>query len=147
MGDFYELFFNDAVRAAAALDIALTKRGKHQGEDIPMCGVPVHSAETYLQRLIKKGFRVAVCEQTESPAEAFLMRAVRITYCRYHARQRATMHWHGPIYQRAGFGFAPWIRRALEVNYQPYRRAKLSLLKHFIKALILWPACQLRARR
>ena len=70
MGDFYELFFNDAVRAAAALDIALTKRGKHAGEDIPMCGVPVHSAETYLQRLIKKGFRVAVCEQTESPAEA-----------------------------------------------------------------------------
>ncbi len=70
MGDFYELFFEDAVRAAAALDIALTKRGKHQGSDIPMCGVPVHAAETYLQRLIKKGFRVAVCEQTESPAEA-----------------------------------------------------------------------------
>ncbi len=70
MGDFYELFFDDAVRAAAALDIALTKRGKHQGQDIPMCGVPVHAAETYLQRLIKKGFRVAVCEQTESPAEA-----------------------------------------------------------------------------
>jgi DNA mismatch repair protein MutS len=70
MGDFYELFFNDAVRAAAALDIALTKRGKHDGQDIPMCGVPVHSAETYLQRLIKKGYRVAVCEQTESPAEA-----------------------------------------------------------------------------
>jgi len=70
MGDFYELFFDDAVRAAAALDIALTKRGKHEGNDIPMCGVPVHSAETYLERLIKKGFRVAVCEQTESPAEA-----------------------------------------------------------------------------
>ena len=70
MGDFYELFFDDAVRAAAALDIALTKRGKHQGADIPMCGVPVHASETYLQRLIKKGFRVAVCEQTESPAEA-----------------------------------------------------------------------------
>lgn len=70
MGDFYELFFDDAVRAAAALDIALTKRGKHNGADIPMCGVPVHAAETYLQRLIKKGFRVAVCEQTESPAEA-----------------------------------------------------------------------------
>jgi len=49
------------------------------------------------------------------------MRAARITYWRYHARQRATMHWHGPIYQRASFGFAPWIRRALEVNYQPYR--------------------------
>ena len=70
MGDFYELFFDDAVRAAAALDIALTKRGKHNDEPIPMCGVPVHAAETYLQRLIKKGFRVAVCEQTENPAEA-----------------------------------------------------------------------------
>lgn len=70
MGDFYELFFNDAVQAAAALDIALTKRGKHNGAEIPMCGVPVHAAETYLQRLIRKGFRVAVCEQTEDPAEA-----------------------------------------------------------------------------
>ncbi len=70
MGDFYELFFDDAVRASAALDIALTKRGKHKGVDIPMCGVPVHSAETYLQRLIRKGFRVAVCEQTEDPKEA-----------------------------------------------------------------------------
>ena len=70
MGDFYELFFDDAVRAAAALDIALTKRGKHLGQPIPMCGVPVHSSEVYLQRLIKKGFRVAVCEQTEDPAEA-----------------------------------------------------------------------------
>lgn len=70
MGDFYELFFEDAVRAAAALDIALTKRGKHAGADIPMCGVPVHSAEVYLQRLIKKGFRVAVCEQTEDPKDA-----------------------------------------------------------------------------
>jgi len=70
MGDFYELFFDDAVKAAAALDIALTKRGKHDGADIPMCGVPVHAAETYLQRLIKKGFRVGVCEQTEDPAEA-----------------------------------------------------------------------------
>ncbi len=70
MGDFYELFFDDAVRAAAALDIALTKRGKHAGADIPMCGVPVHASEVYLQRLIKKGFRVAVCEQTEDPKEA-----------------------------------------------------------------------------
>ena len=70
MGDFYELFFDDAVRAAAALDIALTKRGKHLGEPIPMCGVPVHASDIYLQRLIKKGFRVAVCEQTEDPAEA-----------------------------------------------------------------------------
>ncbi|SEP60421.1 DNA mismatch repair protein MutS [Loktanella sp. DSM 29012] len=70
MGDFYEMFFDDAVQAAAALDIALTKRGKHDGADIPMCGVPVHSAESYLLTLIRKGFRVAVCEQMESPAEA-----------------------------------------------------------------------------
>ncbi len=70
MGDFYELFFEDAVAASSALDIALTKRGKHAGADIPMCGVPVHSAEGYLERLIGKGFRVAVCEQMEDPAEA-----------------------------------------------------------------------------
>ena len=70
MGDFYELFFQDAVAASAALDIALTKRGKHLGEDIPMCGVPVHAAESYLEKLIAKGFRVAVCEQMEDPAEA-----------------------------------------------------------------------------
>ncbi|PWJ21767.1 DNA mismatch repair protein MutS [Jannaschia seohaensis] len=70
MGDFYELFFDDAVAAAAALDIALTKRGKHLGEDIAMCGVPVHSAENYLMTLIRKGFRVAVCEQLERPEEA-----------------------------------------------------------------------------
>ncbi len=70
MGDFYELFFDDAVAASAALDIALTRRGKHLGDDIPMCGVPVHSAEGYLLTLIRKGFRVAVCEQTEDPAEA-----------------------------------------------------------------------------
>ncbi|WP_294622489.1 DNA mismatch repair protein MutS [uncultured Roseovarius sp.] len=70
MGDFYELFFDDAVSAAEALDIALTKRGKHLGEDIPMCGVPVHAAENYLLTLIRKGFRVAVCEQMESPEEA-----------------------------------------------------------------------------
>jgi DNA mismatch repair protein MutS len=70
MGDFYEMFFDDAVAAAAALDIALTKRGKHLGNDIAMCGVPVHSAEGYLLTLIRKGFRVAVCEQMEDPAEA-----------------------------------------------------------------------------
>jgi DNA mismatch repair protein MutS len=70
MGDFYEMFFQDAVNAAEALDIALTKRGKHNGDDIPMCGVPVHAAEGYLLTLIRKGFRVAVCEQMESPAEA-----------------------------------------------------------------------------
>ena len=70
MGDFYEMFFEDAVNAAEALDIALTKRGKHEGQDIPMCGVPIHAAEGYLLTLIRKGFRVAVGEQLESPAEA-----------------------------------------------------------------------------
>ncbi|KAA8609986.1 DNA mismatch repair protein MutS [Salipiger aestuarii] len=70
MGDFYEMFFDDAAAASEALDIALTKRGKHDGDDIPMCGVPVHSAESYLLTLIRKGFRVAVCEQMENPAEA-----------------------------------------------------------------------------
>jgi DNA mismatch repair protein MutS len=70
MGDFYELFFDDAEVASKALGIALTKRGKHQGHDIPMCGVPVHAADDYLQKLIAQGFRVAVCEQLEDPAEA-----------------------------------------------------------------------------
>lgn len=70
MGDFYELFFDDAVKAAAALDITLTRRGKHAGEDVPMCGVPVHAYESYLARLIRKGFKVAICEQTEDPAKA-----------------------------------------------------------------------------
>ena len=70
MGDFYEMFFDDAVAAAAALDIALTKRGTHLGQPIPMCGVPVHAAESYLLTLIRKGFRVAIAEQMEDPAEA-----------------------------------------------------------------------------
>jgi DNA mismatch repair protein MutS len=70
MGDFYELFFEDAEAAAPALDIALTKRGQHAGRDIPMCGVPVHAAESYLERLIKAGFKVAICEQVEDPALA-----------------------------------------------------------------------------
>jgi len=70
MGDFYEMFFEDAEVASRALGIALTKRGKHQGHDIPMCGVPVHAADDYLQKLIALGYRVAVCEQMEDPAEA-----------------------------------------------------------------------------
>ncbi len=70
MGDFYEMFFEDAEAAAGALDIALTKRGQHLGADIPMCGVPVHAAEGYLLTLIRKGFRVAIAEQVEDPAEA-----------------------------------------------------------------------------
>ncbi|MCY4152019.1 MAG: DNA mismatch repair protein MutS [Aestuariivita sp.] len=70
MGDFYELFEDDAVIASAALNITLTKRGKKSGKDIPMCGVPAHASEGYLLTLIRKGFRVAICEQIESPAEA-----------------------------------------------------------------------------
>ena len=70
MGDFFELFFDDAKAAAATLDIALTSRGEHGGDPIPMCGVPVHSAEAYLARLIRAGHRVAIAEQTETPAEA-----------------------------------------------------------------------------
>ncbi len=70
MGDFYELFFDDAVEASRALGITLTRRGQHMGHDIPMCGVPVHAADDYLQKLIGLGYRVAVCEQVEDPAEA-----------------------------------------------------------------------------
>ena len=70
MGDFYELFFADAEIAAAALDITLTKRGKANGKDIPMCGVPFHAVDAYMARLIKRGFRVAICEQSESAEDA-----------------------------------------------------------------------------
>ena len=67
MGDFYEMFFHDAEIAASALGIALTHRGQVNGRDIPMCGVPVHAMDSYLPRLIAQGFRVAVCEQSETP--------------------------------------------------------------------------------
>lgn len=70
MGDFYELFFNDAVIASGELDIALTKRGQHDGEDIAMCGVPFHAYENYLAKLIRAGHKVAICEQMESPEAA-----------------------------------------------------------------------------
>lgn len=70
MGDFYELFYDDAVTASQVLDITLTKRGKSQGDDIAMCGVPFHSYEPYLAKLIKAGHKVAICEQTETPEQA-----------------------------------------------------------------------------
>ena len=70
MGDFYELFFKDAEIASRALGITLTKRGKHQGQDIPMAGVPVHALDGYLARLIRQGFKAAICEQMEAPSEA-----------------------------------------------------------------------------
>lgn len=70
MGDFYELFYDDAIQASETLDITLTKRGKSQGDDIAMCGVPFHSCEPYLAKLIRAGFKVAICEQTETPDEA-----------------------------------------------------------------------------
>ena len=70
LGDFYELFFDDALTASKALDLTLTKRGKVNGENIPMCGVPFHAYESYLAKLIRQGFKVAICEQTEDPKEA-----------------------------------------------------------------------------
>src|SRR5947207_8503113 len=70
LAEFYELFFDDAEVASRALGIVLTKRGKHLGRDIPMCGVPIERSEEYLHRLIALGHRVAVCEQLEGPAEA-----------------------------------------------------------------------------
>ncbi|MGQ0527309.1 MAG: DNA mismatch repair protein MutS, partial [Alphaproteobacteria bacterium] len=70
MGDFFELFFDDALRAAEILNITLTKRSKNQGEDIPMCGVPFHSCEPYIAKLIRAGLKVAICEQTETPEQA-----------------------------------------------------------------------------
>ena len=85
MGDFYELFFEDAEIASKTLGIVLTKRGKHAGLDIPMCGVPVERSEDYLHRLISAGHRVAVCEQTENPAA--------ISLCRYSSeRTTGTPH-------------------------------------------------------
>jgi hypothetical protein len=70
MGDFYELFFEDALKAAPILDIALTKRGQHSGQDIPMCGVPAHALDGYLAKAIRRGCKVAICEQMENPEEA-----------------------------------------------------------------------------
>lgn len=78
MGDFYELFHEDAEAASEALGIALTHRGEHQGHPIPMCGVPAHSHEAYLARLIRRGFRVAICDQTETPEEAKARRATTL---------------------------------------------------------------------
>src|SRR5664279_1132038 len=76
MGDFYELFFEDAEKASRALGIVLTKRGKHLGQDIPMCGAPIERSDEYLHRLIALGHRVAVCEQTEDPAAARARKSV-----------------------------------------------------------------------
>ncbi|HEY8189448.1 MAG TPA: DNA mismatch repair protein MutS, partial [Micavibrio sp.] len=70
MGDFFELFFEDAIKASETLDITLTRRGKTQGDEIPMCGVPAHSFDAYLARLIRSGFKVAICDQTETPEQA-----------------------------------------------------------------------------
>src|SRR5438477_8854846 len=70
LGDFYELFFDDAVLAARELQITLTSRNKEKGVAIPMCGVPYHSAESYIQKLIRKGYKVAICEQMEDPKQA-----------------------------------------------------------------------------
>src|SRR3546814_8813929 len=81
MGDFYELFFEDAVVAAQALDITLTRRGQHQGEPIPMCGVPHHAAESYLARLIRQGHRVAVRAEEHTSELQTLMRNSYDVFC------------------------------------------------------------------
>ncbi|MCE2922717.1 MAG: DNA mismatch repair protein MutS, partial [Roseomonas sp.] len=78
MGDFYELFFADAEAAAAALDIALSFRGEHRGQKVAMCGVPAHAHESYLARLIRQGFRVAICDQMETPEQAKARKAPTI---------------------------------------------------------------------
>ena len=70
MGDFYELFFDDAVIASKALDIALTHRGTYMGKQVPMCGVPYHAFSSYMPKLVRQGFKVAICDQMESPEEA-----------------------------------------------------------------------------
>ena len=90
MGDFYELFFDDAEVAAETLGITLTRRGKHQGGDIPMAGVPVHAVDGYLARLIRAGFKVAVCEQLEDPAPARMRyEQIRATYAKLSATYQA----------------------------------------------------------
>ena len=95
MGDFYELFFDDAEVASRALGIVLTKRGKHEGEDIRMCGVPVERADDYLNRLIALGHRVAVCEQIEDPAEAKKRGAKIGRQARRHPARHARHHHRG----------------------------------------------------
>jgi DNA mismatch repair ATPase MutS len=103
MGDFYEMFFQDAHLAAEALDIALTKRGKHQGEDISMCGVPYHAAEGYLLTLIRKGFRVAIAEQMENPSESH----AAIIFWPLSLRCATPAPCLGLIFQRANFASLP----------------------------------------
>lgn len=70
LGDFYELFFDDAIKASAVAGLALTHRGQYQGENVPMCGVPIHAYDTYLAKLVRHGYKIALCEQTEDPKEA-----------------------------------------------------------------------------
>ncbi|MGF7173719.1 DNA mismatch repair protein MutS [Azospirillum doebereinerae] len=139
MGDFYEMFFQDAVNAAAALDIALTKRGQHLGEDIPMCGVPVHSHENYLQRLIRLGFRVAICEQMEDPAEAKKRGAksvvkrgvIRIvtpgTLTEDSLLDSRSSNWLAAIAETAGGIGLAWLEMSTgELVVQPVERAGLG---------------------
>ena len=89
MGDFYELFFDDAITASQELNITLTKRGKLDEKAIPMCGIPYHSADNYLPRLIKKGFSVAICEQVETPEEMKIKGSQRTFEKRGYSRNNA----------------------------------------------------------
>ena len=139
MGDFFELFFDDAIAAAAALDIALTRRGQYQGQDIPMCGVPVHSHDSYLARLIRKGFRVALCEQIEDPAEArrrggrsVVRREVRRVVTPGTLTEESLLEPRTPVYLAAiastgGLRGLAWLDLSTgEVNSQPVDDAGLA---------------------
>lgn len=92
LGDFYELFYDDALTASRELNITLTGRNSGEAEKAPMCGVPYHAAESYIEKLIKKGYKVAICEQVEDPKEA-----KGITRCnsRYYAGHGVNRKWYG----------------------------------------------------
>jgi DNA mismatch repair protein MutS len=170
MGDFYEMFFDDAVAAAEALDIALTKRGFHLGEPIAMCGVPVHAAEGYLLTLIRKGFRVAIAEQMEDPAEAkkrgsksvvkrdvvrlvtpgtltedSLLEARRHNFPVRLAEVRDEARWPGRIFRPANSGCWPARSPGWGRNSRALPRARFWCLT---SASAIWPAWwRIAARR
>ena len=126
MGDFYELFFEDAEIASRALGIVLTKRGKHQGLDIPMCGVPVHAADDYLQKLIAAGFRVAVCEQIEDPAEARKRGAKSVVRRDVDAAGDARHHHRGQAARAFRIELSDGARRGSKAAARRRLRARLD---------------------
>ena len=104
LGDFYELFFEDAVVAARELEITLTSRNKEKGAAIPMCGVPYHAADGYIARLIQKGYRVAICDQMELPSAAKKYAHSRARYLRDHLRRHQPRWATGKDHSELGIG-------------------------------------------